>query len=87
MLPNTPIAAPNWDDWVNAADGSRITKDYPSNFRSTVITHKIKSQLIAGRWLYYRPDCEAAAVKIAAMRAERAAKAAAKAAAAQSVSP
>ena len=82
MLPTSNINAPNWDDWVNAADGSRILDSHQANFQAYTVTYKIGKQRIAGRWVYNRFDCEAAAVKIAAKRAERAARQAA----AQSVS-
>lgn len=79
MLPNSNIAAPNWDEWQSGAVAADILKVHQANLAAYVTTYQIGKQKIAGRWVYNRYDCEAAAPKIAAKRAARAA--------AQSVTP
>jgi hypothetical protein len=45
-----------------------------SNLYVVLKTHRITTQLVVGRTLYYKPDCERARDAIAAKRAEREAK-------------
>jgi hypothetical protein len=71
MLPDANVAAPDWDNLVGRNQGAAIVGVHPPNFYQVVLRYRIGNQLIAGRMVYYKPDCEAAAVKIAAMRAAR----------------
>jgi hypothetical protein len=81
MLPNSLIQPFNFDEWVSATEVCQIFGCYWGDLYVWLNKYKISSQLVAGRKLYYRPQVEAAAAGIAAMRAEREAKREAKRAA------
>lgn len=74
MLPDAPIQAPNFDDWVTQAQAKDIVGVLQPHFLDVVKKYRIAHQIMFGRWVYHKGDCEAAAIKVAAMRAERAAK-------------
>lgn len=77
MIPDAIINGYDNEAWISSVQACRIIDIHQPQWYSIIDKYPISKQRIAGRWVYYRPDVEAAATKVAAMRAEREAKRAA----------
>jgi len=60
-----------WDNWINSTAAAKLIGVTQPYIYTARVKHRIATQLIAGRTLYFKPDCERARDEIAKGRAQR----------------
>jgi hypothetical protein len=68
------MAPEYWNDWIGSTAAAKLIGVSQPYIYTARQKHRIGTQVIAGRTLYYKPDCERARDAIAKGRAERQAK-------------
>jgi hypothetical protein len=63
-----------WDNWLGRKQAADLMAIYQTNVDREARKHGISSQVIVGRALFWKPDCERARDAIAKGRAERQSK-------------
>lgn len=62
-----------WKDWIGITAASKILGTTPAYMYEAKVKYQIATQLIVGRTLYFKPDCERAAAERAAKKQQEAA--------------